>query len=58
MRVGDQIQKELADLLRNEVKDPRVGAVTVTHVEVFICLDVTGPGGALPRIRTAIFRWL
>ena len=34
VRVGDQIQKELADLLRNEVKDPRVGAVTVTHVEV------------------------
>ena len=33
-RVGDQIQKELADLLRNEVKDPRVGAVTVTHVDV------------------------
>ena len=24
-RVGDQIQRELADLLRNEVKDPRVG---------------------------------
>ena len=34
IRVGDQIQKELADLLRNEVKDPRVGAVTITHVEV------------------------
>ncbi|MCC7325747.1 MAG: 30S ribosome-binding factor RbfA [Burkholderiales bacterium] len=34
IRVGDQIQKELADLLRSEVKDPRVGAVTVTHVEV------------------------
>jgi ribosome-binding factor A len=34
MRVGDQIQKEMADLLRNEVKDPRVGAVTVTHVDV------------------------
>ncbi len=34
VRVGDQIQKELADLLRNEVKDPRVGAVTVTGVEV------------------------
>ncbi len=33
-RVGDQIQKELADLLRNEVKDPRVGEVTVTHVDV------------------------
>jgi ribosome-binding factor A len=34
IRVGDQIQKELADLLRNEVKDPRVGPVTVTHVDV------------------------
>lgn len=33
-RVGDQIQKELADLLRNEVKDPRVGRVTVTRVDV------------------------
>jgi ribosome-binding factor A len=33
IRVGDQIQKELSDLLRNEVKDPRVGAVTITHVE-------------------------
>jgi ribosome-binding factor A len=33
-RVGDQIQKELADLLRHEVKDPRVGPVTVTSVEV------------------------
>ncbi len=33
-RVGDQIQKELADLLRNEVKDPRVGQVTITRVEV------------------------
>ena len=33
-RVGDQLQKELADLLRNEVKDPRVGAVTVTRVDV------------------------
>lgn len=33
-RVGDQIQKELADLLRNEVKDPRVGAVTITQVDV------------------------
>ena len=33
-RVGDQIQRELADLLKNEVKDPRVGPVTVTEVEV------------------------
>ena len=33
-RVAEQIQHELADLLRTEVKDPRVGMVTVTHVDV------------------------
>lgn len=33
-RVGDQIQRELAPLLRDEIKDPRVGSVTVTSVEV------------------------
>ena len=33
-RIGDEIQRELADLLRNEVKDPRVGRVTITGVEV------------------------
>ena len=33
-RIGDQIQKDLSDLIRREVKDPRVGMVTVTAVEV------------------------
>jgi ribosome-binding factor A len=33
-RVADQIQRELGDLLVNEVKDPRVGHVTVTQVDV------------------------
>ena len=33
-RVADQIQREFADLLVNDVKDPRVGRVTVTQVEV------------------------
>ena len=33
-RVGDQIQRELADLLKNEVKDPRVRPVTITGVDV------------------------
>jgi ribosome-binding factor A len=33
-RVGDQIQRELADLLRLHVKDPRIGMVTITGVEV------------------------
>ena len=33
-RVADQIQRELAGLLRDEIKDPRVGRITVTAVEV------------------------
>jgi ribosome-binding factor A len=33
-RVAEQIQRELADLLQFEVKDPRVSRVTVTEVEV------------------------
>lgn len=33
-RVGDQMQRELADLVRLEVKDPRVGMVTLSGVEV------------------------
>ena len=33
-RVADQIQKELSGLLRTEIKDPRVGMITLTGVEV------------------------
>ena len=33
-RVADQIQRELMDLLRHEIKDPRVGMVTITAVDV------------------------
>ena len=33
-RIGDEIQREISQLLRDEVKDPRVGKVTITHVEV------------------------
>jgi len=33
-RLGDQIQRELADLIRNEVRDPGVGLVTITAVDV------------------------
>ena len=33
-RVAEQIRRELADLLQFEVKDPRVGRITVTEVEV------------------------
>ncbi|MEW6065302.1 ribosome-binding factor A [Desulforamulus profundi] len=33
-RIAEAIKKEIADLLRNEIKDPRVGFVTITGVEV------------------------
>ena len=33
-RVADQIQREVSQLLHDEVKDPRVGRVTLTGVEV------------------------
>ncbi len=33
-RVADQIQRELAEIIREDLKDPRVRMVTVTGVEV------------------------
>ena len=33
-RVADQIQRLLADLIRREIRDPRVGMVSVTGVDV------------------------
>ena len=34
LRIADQIQREIADLIRNELKDRRVGMITLTGVEV------------------------
>ncbi|VFT53074.1 ribosome-binding factor A [Pseudomonas aeruginosa] len=33
-RIGDQMQRELAQLIQREIKDPRLGLVTITGVEV------------------------
>jgi ribosome-binding factor A len=33
-KLGDQIQRELSNLLQREVRDPRVGMVTITSVDV------------------------
>lgn len=33
-RVGEQMQRELAQLIQQEIKDPRIGMLTVTAVEV------------------------
>ena len=32
-RVADQIQRDLSELIR-ELKDPRIGMVTINHIEV------------------------
>jgi ribosome-binding factor A len=33
-RVGDQIQRTLSELLRRDVRDPRLGSITLTDVRV------------------------
>jgi ribosome-binding factor A len=33
-RVGEQIQRELAELIRNELKDPRLGMISICQVTV------------------------
>lgn len=33
-RVGEQIQRELAELVQRELKDPRLGMITISAVEV------------------------
>lgn len=33
-RVGEQIKKELSQILQTELKDPRIGFVTITGVDV------------------------
>ncbi len=33
-RISDQIQRELSDILHGELKDPRVGMITLTGVDV------------------------
>ncbi|MBC3868942.1 30S ribosome-binding factor RbfA [Undibacterium oligocarboniphilum] len=34
LRVADQIQKDLAEIIWSELKDPRVGMVTLTEVQL------------------------
>jgi ribosome-binding factor A len=33
-QVANEVQRELADLIRNEMRDPRVGYVTITRVDI------------------------
>jgi ribosome-binding factor A len=34
VRVADQIQRDLAEIISYELKDPRVGMITITEVQV------------------------
>lgn len=51
-RIADQIQRSLAEVIRTELRDPRVGLVTLTgvelsrdqsHAKVFYTVMGTGP---------------
>jgi ribosome-binding factor A len=33
-RVGEQVKKELSQIIQQEIKDPRIGFVTITAVEM------------------------
>lgn len=56
-RVADQIQRELAEIVRTELKDPRVGMITFTGAEVspdlaYAKVYFTSLGGADQRAET------
>jgi ribosome-binding factor A len=62
-RVADQIQKELSGLLQTELKDPRVGMITLTGVEVSpdlayakVFFTTLGDAEALARTETGLKR--
>jgi len=62
-KVGDQIQRELSEIVRRELRDPRVGMITLTAVEVspdcahatvyFTCLDASHVPDAADGLRRA-----
>ena len=62
-RIADQIQRELAELIRLELRDPRVGMVTLTAVELShdqshakIFFTVLGPESAAEAARLGLER--
>ena len=62
-RVADQIQRELSGLLRAELRDPRVGMITLTGVEVSpdlahakVFFTTLGDAEALARSATGLRR--
>ena len=62
-RLGQQLQREIAVIVQQELKDPRLGFVTITKVELskdlshakvgFSCL---GPESSRPEVQAALER--
>ena len=62
-KVADQIQRELSAIVQRELRDPRVGMITLTGVEVspdcaratvyFTCLDSSHVADATAGLRRA-----
>jgi len=61
-RVSDQIQRDLAELIAREVRDPRVGMVTISgieltpdyaHAKVYFTVIGTPPEGAVAGLNAA-----
>jgi ribosome-binding factor A len=60
-RLGEQIQRELTELLRREVKDERIGNVTITAVNVTgdlrtatVYYLIFGKEGADPKVQRGL----
>jgi ribosome-binding factor A len=62
-RIADQIQRELAELVRLELRDPRVGMITLTGVELSrdqshakVFFTVLGPASAAEQALEGLHR--
>ncbi|MBI1396011.1 MAG: 30S ribosome-binding factor RbfA [Betaproteobacteria bacterium] len=62
-RLGDQIQRDLSEIIRLELKDPRIGFVTLTGVELSpdlthakVFFTVLGDVEALDETRSTLRR--
>jgi ribosome-binding factor A len=60
-RVAEQIRRELAELIRQEVKDPRVSFISLTDVELtpdyaHAKIFFTAMGGSIPEILEGLRR--
>ena len=60
-RVDEAMREVLSDAITSEIKDPRVGFVTVTAVETSadlrharVCVSVLGEGAGRPRSRAGL----